>query len=91
MERETAAYTCPQCRRQLRTLADEYGDHGCICGWEPRTLADDVREYVERCVDGRDIPDAFDFSMIWYPRHKSVPGRKIHELIAKEMAKYERI
>lgn len=39
MERETATYTCPQCRRQIRTLADEAGDHGCSCGWEPNKLA----------------------------------------------------
>jgi hypothetical protein len=28
-------YQCPQCHRQIRTLDDEYGDHGCPCGWEP--------------------------------------------------------
>jgi hypothetical protein len=28
-------YQCPQCRRQIRTLDDEYGDHGCPCGWGP--------------------------------------------------------
>ena len=28
-------YRCPKCRRQIRTLADEAGDHGCPCGWEP--------------------------------------------------------
>ncbi|WP_010495022.1 hypothetical protein [Paenibacillus elgii] len=31
--REVATYTCPACRRKIRVLADEYGDHGCICGW----------------------------------------------------------
>lgn len=30
-----ATYRCPNCGRQIRTLDDEYGDHGCICGWEP--------------------------------------------------------
>lgn len=37
MERhgESATYTCPKCRRKIRVLADEYGDHGCVCGWEP--------------------------------------------------------
>lgn len=35
MEREIATYTCPECRRRLTVLADEYGDHGCPCGWEP--------------------------------------------------------
>lgn len=85
-----ASYRCLCCGRLIRTIADEYGDHGCICGWEPRTLADDVREYVERCIEGGDIPDAFDFAAVWYPRHKNVPGRKINELIAKELAKYDR-
>jgi hypothetical protein len=33
-----ATYTCPECGRKIRTLADEYGDHGCICGWEPSNL-----------------------------------------------------
>ncbi|CAM2953964.1 hypothetical protein PASE110613_09335 [Paenibacillus sediminis] len=45
MERETTTYTCPQCRRQSRVLADEYGDHGCPCGWEP--------DYDEGGDDGR--------------------------------------
>jgi hypothetical protein len=35
MEREVATYTCPQCHRVNRCLADEYGDHGCICGYSP--------------------------------------------------------
>ncbi|MEK4360860.1 hypothetical protein NYE48_28025 [Paenibacillus sp. FSL M7-1455] len=35
MTRETATYTCPQCRRQIRVLADEIGDHPCSCGWDP--------------------------------------------------------
>lgn len=34
-EAETATYTCPSCRRRIRVLADEYGDHGCPCGWNP--------------------------------------------------------
>ncbi|MFD1270659.1 hypothetical protein ACFQ3Y_24930 [Paenibacillus motobuensis] len=89
MDRETATFTCPKCRRRHTVLADEYEDHGCVCGWEPRTLDDDVREYVECCVDGDDIPDALDFSMSWYPQHRHVPGQEIAELIAKELAKYE--
>ncbi|WP_280523066.1 hypothetical protein [Paenibacillus campinasensis] len=28
-------YQCPKCRCDIRTLDDEYGDHGCPCGWEP--------------------------------------------------------
>lgn len=36
MERESASYTCPNCRNRIITLADEYGDHPCgRCGWEP--------------------------------------------------------
>lgn len=35
MERETTTFTCPQCRRRSTALADEYGDHGCSCGWDP--------------------------------------------------------
>lgn len=35
MERETATYTCPRCRRRNACLADELGDHGCGCGWNP--------------------------------------------------------
>ncbi|MDR9852942.1 hypothetical protein RJP21_04925 [Paenibacillus sp. VCA1] len=35
MAHETATYTCPQCRRQICVLADEYGDHPCSCGWDP--------------------------------------------------------
>lgn len=30
-----ATYRCPCCHRQIRTLDDEYGDHGCVCGWDP--------------------------------------------------------
>lgn len=33
--REYSTYRCPRCGRQIRVLADEYGDHPCICGWAP--------------------------------------------------------
>lgn len=46
MERETATYTCPECQRRITVLADEYGDHGCICGWEPdEDIEDDDDDY----------------------------------------------
>jgi len=36
MRRESATYTCLNCRARIRVLADEYGDHPCgNCGWEP--------------------------------------------------------
>jgi DNA-directed RNA polymerase subunit RPC12/RpoP len=35
MERETASYKCPNCRRTIIVLADEYADHPCSCGWDP--------------------------------------------------------
>lgn len=38
-------YQCPQCRRDIRTLDDEYGDHGCPCGWEPYEEADSLAEH----------------------------------------------
>lgn len=88
VERETVTYTCPECRRRITVLADEYGDHGCACGWEPNTLADDVWEYVRDCVHDGDKPDSLTFSLI-YLQHGGVPGRRIDELIAKELAKYE--
>lgn len=34
-EYETVTYTCPQCRRKVRVLADEYGQQPCSCGWAP--------------------------------------------------------
>lgn len=89
MERETATYRCPECRRQIRTLADEYGEHGCICGWEPDGLANDVWEYVRDCVRDGNKPDSLTFSLI-YLQHGGVPGRKIDKLITKELAKYAR-
>lgn len=39
-----ATYHCPRCGRQIRTLDDEYGDHGCICGWEPYTDEDEEED-----------------------------------------------
>lgn len=83
--RETATYTCPQCRRRIVVLADEYGDYGCACGWEPYALDADIRDYVEYCVDRETMPDAFSFSSLLYPRYKDVPGRVIDELITKEL------
>ncbi|RCX22907.1 hypothetical protein DFP94_101496 [Fontibacillus phaseoli] len=88
-ERKTATYTCSECRRQIRTLADEYGDHGCICGWGPNARADDVRKYVKRCVDNGVAPDAFAFALTYEWAYYGAPGREIDELIAKELAKYE--
>ncbi|WP_178023054.1 hypothetical protein [uncultured Paenibacillus sp.] len=43
-KREIATYTCPRCRRRLTVLADEYGDHGCSCGWEPYADEDEEEE-----------------------------------------------
>lgn len=39
-----ATYHCPRCGRQIRTLDDEYGDHGCICGWEPYADEDEEED-----------------------------------------------
>lgn len=82
--RETATYTCPECRYQIRTLADEYGDHACPrCGWEPyseRDLRADVRKYV---VDGG--RDAISFSFEYSPKYDRVPGREIQRMIDKEL------
>lgn len=44
MPRETTTVNCPQCLRQIRVLADEYGDHGCACGWD---IAQEERNYNE--------------------------------------------
>ena len=46
-----ATYTCPECGRKIRTLADEYGDHGCICGWEPSNLRVDIIDENEEEVE----------------------------------------
>lgn len=43
MTYEIATLTCPQCHRHIRVLADEYGDHGCACGWGP----ENERKYDE--------------------------------------------
>lgn len=52
MIRETASYTCPECRARIYALADEYGDHGCgRCGWEPSNLRKDIREYLDKCAE----------------------------------------
>jgi len=45
MDRETSSYTCPSCRKTIRVLADEYGDHDCSCGWNP----EDDEEEAEVC------------------------------------------
>lgn len=78
MERETATFTCPKCRRQSRVLADEYGDHGCPCGWDPaeERLREDIRRYVKR--GGW---DAFSFSLLASPLYGDVPGRVIQRII----------
>lgn len=34
-EREIATQTCPKCGRRQNVLADEVGEHGCPCGWNP--------------------------------------------------------
>lgn len=47
MVRETTTYRCPQCRRRIAVLADEYGDHGCICGWEPGNDEEEAQEIDE--------------------------------------------
>lgn len=44
MDRETTTYKCPQCRRQIRTLAEEHGEHGCSCGWEPESKYEEADE-----------------------------------------------
>ncbi|GGF88192.1 hypothetical protein [Paenibacillus abyssi] len=93
MNRETATYRCPQCRRQHRVLADEYGDHGCICGWEPYASAiealdpEDVRDYVDYCRDINVKPDAFAFSTLHRRKYGGVPGREIQRLLDEEYTK----
>ncbi|WP_337102371.1 hypothetical protein [Paenibacillus sp. YIM B09110] len=84
-DREIATYRCPQCRRQIRTLADEVGDHGCQCGWMSVDLAQlrtDIREYVK----GGGW-DAFSFALLASPRYDGVPGREIQRLIDEEKTK----
>lgn len=94
--RNVTTYTCPQCRSRTVTLADEYGDYGCNgCGWDPEAereateeLWDDIASYVERCVERKQVPDAFAFSLSYQPRHNRVPGDVIDEMITGELTKY---
>ena len=52
MERETATWTCPNCRIRNRTLADEAGDHPCgRCGWEPYAEREAEDEFVNESED----------------------------------------
>jgi hypothetical protein len=84
-DRESVTYTCPKCRRRIRTLADEAGDHGCQCGWMPvdtRQLRADIREYVK----GGGW-DAFSFSLLTSPRYDGVPGHEIQRIIDEEKTK----
>lgn len=92
--RESSTYTCPSCRRQIRTLADEYGDYGCICGWQPQAYGDselerDIEAYVEWCRGNGFVADAFAFALSYQRKYGRVPGRVIDELITKEMVQSE--
>lgn len=90
-----ASYKCPKCGRLIRTLADEAGDHGCSCGYDPeaeREFYDGLRTtigcYVEECVERGSIPDAFAFAIAYQREYGRVPGEIIERMINEEVARY---
>ncbi|NGM81240.1 hypothetical protein G5B47_02305 [Paenibacillus sp. 7124] len=98
-----ATYRCPLCGRQIRTLEDEYGDHGCACGWLPHKDEDDyadllanIRTFVSRGIDNGDLPPepdeaAMDFCAEYrvdYAEHGALVERIINEEVRKYGRKY---
>ncbi|MCR8843121.1 hypothetical protein NQ117_05465 [Paenibacillus sp. SC116] len=56
----------------------------------PDRLTEDIRKYVVRCVECNQTPDTFSFALMHADIHGDVAGKVINEIIAKELAEYER-